>query len=76
MIALVFVILKHSLQWRGEFHLHLGPVPDCLLDNSAAARWFLMAAGVDGKFFFQRSLFHDVFIEKSDIWCSVFNKYI
>ena len=23
-IALVFVILKHSLQWTGEFHLYFG----------------------------------------------------
>ena len=49
MLALVFVILKHSLQWRGEFHLYLDPVPDYLLVNSAA-RWFFMAAGVEGKF--------------------------
>ena len=27
MTALVLVILKHSLQWRGEFHLYLRPVP-------------------------------------------------
>ena len=47
MIALVFVILKHSLQWRGEFHLYLGPVPEYLLVNSAARR-FLMAAGFEG----------------------------
>ena len=26
MIAPVFVILKHSLQWRSAFHLYLGPV--------------------------------------------------
>ena len=31
MIALVFAILKHSLQWRGEFHLYLDPVPEYLL---------------------------------------------
>ena len=49
MIALVFVVLKHSLQRRGEFHLYLGPVPEYLLVNSAARR-FLMAAGVEGKF--------------------------
>ena len=49
MMALVFVILKHSLQWRGEFHLYLSPVPEYLLVNSAARR-FLMAAGVEGKF--------------------------
>ena len=42
-IAPVFVILKYSLQWRGEFHLYLGLVPDYLLVNSAA-RWFLMAS--------------------------------
>ena len=47
MIALVFVVLKYSLQWRGEFHLYLDPVPEYLL-----ARWFLMAAGVEGKFLF------------------------
>ena len=47
MIALVFVILKHSLQWRGEFYLYLGPVPEYLLVNSAARR-FLMAAGFEG----------------------------
>ena len=28
MIALAFLILKHSLQWRGEFHWYLGPVPE------------------------------------------------
>ena len=60
MMALVFVILKHSLQWRGEFHLYLSPVLEYLLVNSAARR-FLMAAGVEGK-----SLFHDVFIDH--IW--------
>ena len=32
-IALVFVILKHSLQWRGEFQLYFGPVPEFLLVN-------------------------------------------
>ena len=51
-IALVFVILKHSLQRRGAFLLYLGPVPvpEYLLVNSAARR-FLMAADVEGKFF-------------------------
>ena len=49
MITLVFVILKHSLQWRGEFHLYFGPVPEFLLVNSAARR-FLMASGFEGKF--------------------------
>ena len=48
-IPLVFVILKHSLQWRGEFRLHLGPVPEFLLVNSAARR-FSMAASFEGKF--------------------------
>jgi len=66
MIALVFVILKHSLQWRGEFPLYLGPVPDYLLVNSAPW-WFLMAADVEGKFLSgQLSLCHDVFIDH--IW--------
>ena len=49
MIALVFVILKHSLQWRGEFQFYLGPVPEFLLVNSTA-RWFLMAASFEGNF--------------------------
>ena len=49
MIALVFVILKHSLQWRSEFHLYFGPVREYVLVNSAARR-FLMAACVEGKF--------------------------
>ena len=48
-IALVFVILKHSLQWRGEFYLYFGPVPEFLLVNSAARR-FSTAAGFEGKF--------------------------
>ena len=48
-IALVFVILKHSLQWRGEFHLYFGPVPEFLLTNSAARR-FSMAASLEGNF--------------------------
>ena len=48
-LALTFVILKHSLQWRDEFHLYLGPVPEYLLVNSAARR-FLMAASFEGKF--------------------------
>ena len=48
-IALVFVILKHSLQWRGEFHLYFGPVPEFLLVNSAARR-FSMAASFEGIF--------------------------
>ena len=53
MIALVFVIPKHSLQWRGEFHLYfaLVPVPEFLLVNSAA-RLFLMAARFQGKLLF------------------------
>ena len=51
MIALVFVILKHSLQRRGEFHLDFGPVPEFLLVDSAARRFFLlMAADFEGKF--------------------------
>ena len=50
MIALVFVILKHSLQWKGEFHLYLSPVLEYLLVNSAARRFF-MAACVEEKFF-------------------------
>ena len=37
MIALVFVILKHSLQRRGEFHLYLGPVPEFPLVDSATS---------------------------------------
>ena len=48
MIALVSAILKRSLQWRGEVHLYLGPVPGYLLVYSAAKR-FLMAADVKGK---------------------------
>ena len=58
-IALVFVILKHSLQWRGEFHLYFGPVPEFLLVNSAAKR-FSMAASFEGKFLssFLYSCFH------------------
>ena len=36
-IALVFVILKHSLKRRWEFYLYLGPVPEFLLVNG---RWF------------------------------------
>ena len=48
-ITLVFVILKHSLQWRGEFHLYFGPVPEFLFVNSAARR-FSMAASFEGKF--------------------------
>ena len=63
MIALVFVILKHSLQWRGECHLYLGPVPKYLRVNSAA-RQFLMAT--KRKFLIQLSLFDDVFIDH--IW--------
>ena len=31
MIALIFVILKQSLQWRGEFYLYLDPVSEYLL---------------------------------------------
>ena len=49
MIALVFVILKHSLQWRGEFRLYFGPAPEFLLVNSAARR-FSMAASFEKKF--------------------------
>ena len=49
MIAVVFVILKHSLQWRDEFHLYLGTVSEFLLVNSAARR-FSMTAGFEGKF--------------------------
>ena len=45
-IALVFVVLKHSLQRRGEIHLYLGPVPEFLLVNSAT-RLFLMAFGFE-----------------------------
>ena len=48
-IALVFVILKHSLQWKGEFHLYFGPVAEFLLVNSAARR-FSMVASFEGKF--------------------------
>ena len=55
MIALVFVILKHSLQWRGEFRLYFGPAPEFLLVNSAARR-FSMAASFEKKFFIQLSL--------------------
>ena len=55
---IVFVILKH-------FHLYLGPVAENILLNSAARR-FLTVAGVEGKFFIQLSLFHDVFIDH--IW--------
>ena len=51
MIALVFVILKRSLQWRGEFHLYFGRVPEFLLVNSAAKR-FSMVASFEGKFLF------------------------
>ena len=49
MIALIFVILKQSLQWRGEFYLYLDPVSEYLLFDSAAKR-FLMVADVEGKF--------------------------
>ena len=49
MIALIFVILQHSLQWTGEFYLYLDPVSEYLLFDSAARR-FLMVAGVEGKF--------------------------
>ena len=49
MIAPVFVILKHSLQWWGESHLYLSPVPEYLLINSAA-RLLLMATGVEENF--------------------------
>ena len=65
MIALVFVILKYLLQWRGEFHLYLGPVPEFLLVNSAARR-FSTAVGFEGKIFIQLSLFVDTFIDH--IW--------
>ena len=56
-IAPVFVILKHSLQWRGEFHLYLGPVPDYSLVSSTA-RWFSMASSVEGQFLFISWRFH------------------
>mgnify|MGYP007094268209 CR=1 FL=1 len=46
---IAFVTLKHSLQWKGEFHLYLGPVPEYLLVNSTARR-FLTTAGVQEKF--------------------------
>ena len=62
-IALVFVILKHSLQWRGEFHLYFGPVPEFLLVNSAARR-FSMAASFEEIFY--PAFFIDTFIDH--IW--------
>ena len=65
-IALVFVILKHSLQWRSEFHLDFGPVPEFLLLNSTARRFILMAGGFEGKILIQLSLFADAFIDH--IW--------
>ena len=58
MIALVFAILKHSLQWRGEFHLDYGPVPEFLLRNSSARRFF----SVNGRRFYP-ALFADAFID-------------
>ena len=45
-IALVFVVLKHSVQRRGEIHLYLGPVPEFLLVNSGTRR-FSMAVGFE-----------------------------
>ena len=61
-IALVFVILKHSLQWRGEFHLYFALVPEFLLVNSAARR-FSMAASLE---IFYPAFFIDAFIDH--IW--------
>ena len=66
MIALVFVTLKHSLQWRGEFHLDFGPVPEFLLVNSAAKRIFFNGRRFRGKIIIQLSLLADVFIDH--IW--------
>ena len=65
MTALVFVVLKHSLQRRGEFHLYLVPVPVFLLVNSASRR-FLMAVGLERQLSIQISLFVGAFIDR--IW--------
>ena len=51
-IALIFVILKHSLQWRGEFYLYLDPASEYILFDSASRRLFMDVAGVEGKFLF------------------------
>ena len=61
MIALVFAILKHSLQWRSEFHWDYGPVPEFLLLNSAARGFFF----VYGRRFYP-ALFANAFIDH--IW--------
>ena len=56
-LALVFVILKHSLQWRDKFHLDFGPVPEFLLVNSAARQcFFVNGCRFRGKIFIQLSL--------------------
>ena len=65
MIELVFVILKHSLQWRGEFHLYLDRVPQLLLFNSTAKR-FSTTVSFEGKIFLQLSFFADAFVDH--IW--------
>ena len=62
MKALVFVVLKHLLQRRGEFYLHLGPVPEFLPVNSATRR-FSMAVGLERQIFIKISLFPDAFID-------------
>ena len=51
MIALIFVILKHSLQLRGEFYLYLDPASEYILFDSATRRFFMDVAGVEGKFY-------------------------
>ena len=67
MIALVFAILKHSLQSRGQFYLYFGAVPEFILVNSAA-RWFEMAVGFEANFYPALFLliFADAFIDH--IW--------
>ena len=66
MIALVFAILKHSLQW-GESYLDFCPVSELLLVNSAARRFFFVnGRRCRRKFVIQLSLFADAFIDH--IW--------
>ena len=56
MKALVFVFLKHSLQRRVEFHLHLGPVPELLFVKYSSRRFSIAVS-------FQRKKIHrDFFI--------------
>lgn len=50
MIALVFIILKHSLYRASELHWYFGPVPEFQVLVNSAGRPFLKAAGLEGKF--------------------------